>query len=408
MRVTHQYRLRPTTNQIAQMDEWLDLLRRQYNYRLHERFDWYEMYRCDVNSCPLTCSIAGLKDKPNYYGQKADLVNSKKLFPEYKDIHSQVLQDCVKRVDKTFDRWLKGDGKGKKSGKPRFKGVGRYHSFIYTQVKQDCIKGNKLNLPKIGWVKLILHRPIPDGFKTKTATITKQSDGWYVNLSLEDTSVPSTKIDITPNDENTIGIDLGLKEFLVTSNGEAVTIPQHYRKAESQLKRSQRKLSRKQKGSNRRKKAVARVAKHHKTVTNKRRDFHYKTVGWLLKQGQAIAVEDLNIKGMAKSRLAKSVNDAGWATFVSILMVKAESAGQLVIEVDPRNTTQNCSGCGVKVPKTLSDRVHSCSDCGFTLDRDHNAAINIKKLAVGHSVTAHRGIGQKTPNEVRSPRHIAS
>lgn len=176
------------------MDEWLNLLRRQYNYRLHERFDWYEMYKCDINSCPLTCSIAGLKDKPTYYSQQNDLPNSKKLFPEYKNIYSQVLQDCVKRVDKTFDRWLKGDSNGKKSGKPRFKSVGRYHSFTYSQLKQDCINGNKINLPKIGWVKLILHRPIPDSFKIKTATITKHCDGWYVNLSLENVSVPCLRL----------------------------------------------------------------------------------------------------------------------------------------------------------------------------------------------------------------------
>lgn len=160
-------------------------------------------------------------------------------------------------------------------------------------------------------------------------------------MSLEDTAVPSVKIDVVPTNSNTIGIDLGLKEFLVTSNGEAVAIPQHYRKAEKQLKRYSRKVSRKVKGSNRRKKAVDRVARQHKKVADKRKDFHYKTARWLLAQGQVIAVEDLNIKGLAKSRLAKSVNDAGWASFLSILSVKAESAGQLVIAVNPYNTSRS-------------------------------------------------------------------
>lgn len=215
------------------------------------------------------------------------------------------------------------------------------------------------------------------------------------------------KIDVVPTTDNTVGIDVGLKEFLVTSTGEAVLIPQYYRKAEAKLKRCQRKLSRKQKGSNRLRCAVTRVAKHHKKVANKRKDFHYKTAGWLLAKGQVIAVEDLNIKGLAKSRLAKSVNDAGWASFLSILSVKAASAGQLVIAVDPRNTSQNCSECGVNMPKTLADRVHECMYCGVRLDRDHNAAVNIKKLALGHCATAHRGIGQKTPYEMRSPRYTA-
>lgn len=104
------------------MDNWLSLLRRQYNYRLYERFDWHEKYRCDINACPLTCSIAGLKDKPNYYSQQNDLPNSKQLFPEYKNVHSQLLQDCVKRVEKTFDRWLKGMGQRQEGRQAKIQG----------------------------------------------------------------------------------------------------------------------------------------------------------------------------------------------------------------------------------------------------------------------------------------------
>ncbi len=141
MRTAYQYRLRPTSSQIATMSEWLELLRRQYNYRLGERFSWYEQNRCDVNACPLICHLSELKDNPDFYSQKRDLVHSKRLFPECKKIHSQVLQNCVERVKKTFDRFLSGDANGKKSGKPRFKGQGRYRSFTFPQVKQDCING---------------------------------------------------------------------------------------------------------------------------------------------------------------------------------------------------------------------------------------------------------------------------
>jgi putative transposase len=326
-----------------------------------------------------------LRDNPDFYSQKRDLVNSKKLFPEYADIYSQVLQECVARVKKTFDRWLKGDGNGKKSGKPRFKGVGRYRSFTFPQMKQDCIQGKFINLPKIGLVKLIEHRPLPNGFKIKTATITHKVDRWYLVLSLEDASVPV----LTPDDptlENTIGIDVGLKSFLVDDSGALVEIPRHYRKSEKQLKRLQRSLSRKKKGSNRRKKAIQRVAKAHLKVSNKRKDFHYKTAKELLSQGKHIAHEKLNIKGLAKSRLAKSVNDAGWGQFLSIVSIKAERAGLLAIAVNPNGTSQDCSSCGHKVKKQLSDRWHSCPNCGCSLDRDHNAARNIKYRAVGHSV----------------------
>jgi putative transposase len=385
MRTAYQYRLRPSSDQIASMGEWLELLRRQYNYRLGERFSWYEQNRCDVNACPLICHLPELRDNPDFYSQKRDLVNSKALFPEYADIHSQVLQDCIARVKKTFDRWLKGDCNGKKSGKPRFKGVGRYRSFMFPQIKQDCIQGKSINLPKIGLVKLIQHRPLPDGFKIKTATITLKPDGWYVVLSLEDASVPVLSPD-TPEMENTIGIDMGLKSFFTDDSGVEVAIPQHYRKAEKRLKRLQRSLSRKKKGSNRRKKAIKRVGKAHLKVSNTRKDFHYKTAKKLLSQRKHVAHEKLNIRGLANSRLAKSVNDAGWGQFLQILSIKAERAGSLTIAVNPNGTSQDCSGCGVKVKKELSERWHSCPSCGCSLDRDHNAAINIKHRAVGHSV----------------------
>ena len=385
MRAAYQYRLRPSSDQIASMGEWLELLRRQYNYRLSERFNWYEQNRCDINACLLICHLPELKDNPDFYSQKRDLVNSKALFPEYGDIHSQVLQDCVGRVKKTFDRWLKGDCNGKRSGKPRFKGAGRYRSFTFPQIKQDCIQGKFINLPKIGLVKLIQHRPLPDGFKVKTATIAHKVDSWYVVLSLEDVSVPVLTPD-APEMENTIGIDMGLKSFLTTDSGEEIDIPQHYRKAEKRLKRLQRGLSRKKKGSSRRKKAIKRVGKAHLKVSNTRKDFHYETAQKLLQQGKHVAHEKLNIKGLARTRLAKSIHDAGWNQFLQILSIKAEKAGLQTIAVNPNGTSQDCSGCGVKVKKELSDRWHSCPNCGCELDRDHNAAINIKHKAVGHSV----------------------
>lgn len=395
MRTAYQYRLRPTSDQIALMGEWLELLRRQYNYRLGERFSWYERNRCDINACPLICHLPELRDNPDFYSQKRDLVNSKALFPEYADIHSQVLQDCIARVKKTFERWMKGDCNGKKSGKPRFKGVGRYRSFTFPQMKQDCIQGKLIKLPTIGKVKLIQHRPLPDGFKIKTATITRRVDGWYVVLSLEDASVPVLSPD-APEMDNTIGIDMGLKSFFADDAGAEVAIPHHYRKAEKKLKQLQRGLSRKKKGSNRRKKAIKRVGKAHLKVSNTRKDFHYKTAKKLLSQGKHVAHEKLNIKGLAKSRLAKSVNDAGWGQFLQILSIKAERAGLLAIAVNPNGTSQDCSNCGQKVPKKIQDRWHSCSNCGCSLDRDHNAAINIKHRAVGHSVLK----AQATPDAI--------
>ncbi|NEQ76769.1 MAG: transposase [Okeania sp. SIO2C9] len=406
MRTAYQYKLRPNKEQIAIIELWLELLRRQYNYRLSERFSWWEENRCSVNACPLVMPIPQLRDNPDYYSQKKDLVNTKDKFPEYKLIHSQVCQDCIKRVKLAFDRWFTADKNGHKLGKARFKGKGRYRSFTYPQIKQDCIQENKINLPKIGNIKLIQHRPLPDGFQIKTVTISRKADGYYVTLSLEEKSVPALTFNVEPTLKNTLGIDMGLKEFLVTSEGEFVPIPQYYRKSQKRLKTLQKRLYRKKKGSKRRLKTVKAVAKQHKKVADKRKSFHFKTANELLSKADVIAHENLNIKGLAKTHLSKSINDAGWGQFLSILTVKAVSAaplkeanaGQKTIAVNPKNTSQDCSNCGEKVPKELNIRTHSCPHCGIVIDRDlfaqhdlGNAAINIKNRAVGHSVLKARG-----------------
>jgi putative transposase len=355
----------------------------QYNYLLADRFNWYEQNRCPINACPLVCYLPELRDNPDYYSQKKTLPNLKKTHPHYGEIYSQVLQDVVKRVKVTFDRFLSGDSNGKRSGRPRFKSRERCRTFTYPQMKDDCIKKSLICLPKLGDIKLILHRPIPKGFKVKTVSITKKADGYYATLSLEAPTVPTVKPDINP--ESITGIDMGLKEFLTTSDGEAVAIPQHYRKSQKRLRVIQKRVSRQKKGSNRRKKSVKQLGKQHKKVADKRKDFHFKTAKQLLSKYDVVVHEELNVKGLSKSRLAKSVHDAGWSSFLSILTNKAENAGLLVIAVNASGTSQNCSSCGVKVPKKLHERWHSCQ-CGCSLDRDHNAARNIKQRAVGHSV----------------------
>jgi putative transposase len=384
MKTSYQYKIKPTKEQSAKIDKTLEMLRCQYNYLLAQRFDWYEMNRCPIDRCPLICHIPELKEQPLYYNQKASLVQLKVDRPWYKEIHSQVLQEVPKRVELAFDRWLKGDVNGKKSGRPRFKGKGQYKTFTYAQFKQRNFVNNKITLSKIGDVKVIVHRPIPDGLKIKTASVTKKADGYYVSLSLEDSTVPTIKPDFNP--ESITGIDMGLKEFLTTADGETVAIPQHYRKAQKRLRVIQKRVSRRKKGSNRRQKAVKKLGRQHKKVADKRKDFHFKTANNLLKKYDVIAHEDLNIKGISKSRLSKSVHDAGWGNFLSILTNKAGNAGLLVIPVNPKNTSQDCSNCGAKVPKKLHERWHNCPHCGCSLDRDHNAAINIKNRAVGHSV----------------------
>ncbi len=384
MRTSYQYRLRPTKLQAIEIDRWLSMMCSQYNYLLADRFNWYEQNRSPINACPLVSHLPELRDNPDYYSQKKTLPQLKKTHPWYAEIYSQVLQDVVKRVKVTFDRFLKGDSNGKRSGRPRFKPRSRYRTFTYPQVKDGCLQNNLINLPMLGKVKVVLHRDLPDGFKIKTVSITKKADGYYLTLSLEDSTVPEIKADFNPN--KITGIDVGLKEFLTTSEGETVAIPQHYRQTQKRLRTIQKRVSRRKKGSNRRQKAVKQLGKCHKKIADKRKDFHFKTANDLLKKYDVIAVEGLNVKGLARTRLAKSVLDAGWSNFLSILTNKAVNAGLLVVPVSAHNTSQDCSSCGKKVPKKLHERWHDCSHCGCGLDRDHNAAINIKNRAVGHPV----------------------
>jgi len=401
VRTAYQYKLRPTKHQAAELDRWLSMLCAQYNYLLADRFNWYEQNRSPVNACPLVCHLSELRDNPDYFSQKKTLPQLKKTHLWYGEIYSQVLQDVVKRVKVTFDRFLKGDSNGKRSGKPRFKARNRYRTLTYPQMKDGYLQGNLINLPMFGKVKVVWHRPIPEGFKIKTASVTKKADGYYLTLSLEDKTVPTIKPDFNSN--KITGIDLGLKEFLTTSEGEAVAIPQHYRKAQKRLRTIQKRVSRRKKASNRRQKAVKQLGKQHKKVADKRKDFHFKTANYLLSKYDAIAHEDLNVKGLARTKLAKSVLDAGWSSFLSILTNKAVNAGLLAVPVSAHNTSQDCSNCGEKVPKKLHIRWHDCPYCGCSLDRDHNAAINIKNRAVGQPVLKAQLMSDGIPGVTEKP-----
>jgi putative transposase len=376
MKTSYQYKIKPDKQQTEKIDKTLEMLRYQYNYLLAQRFDWYEQNRCPRDRCPLICYLPELKEQPNYYSQKASLVQLKIDRPWYKEIHSQVLQEVPKKVELAFDRWLRGDVDGRKSGRPRFKGKGQYKTFTYTQFPRHYFVSSKITLSKIGDVKVIVHRPIPDGFDIKTVSVTRKADGYYVTLSLDDKTVPTIKPDFNP--DNIVGIDVGLIDFYVASDSSRIAAPKYLRKAERRFKSAQRRVSRCKKGSNRRKKAIKKLGIQHKKVADTRKDFHFKTANNLLKKYDVIAVEKLNIKGLAVGRLAKSVNDAGWGQFISILTVKAENAGLKVVAVNPSGTSLECSSCGNKVKKSLSQRIHNCPNCKVSLCRDLNAGINIK------------------------------
>jgi putative transposase len=392
------------------MFDWLEMLRWHRNWVLGNRYDWLSRTRCQIDRCSIVSESIGEipQLKPTFENESSQLKETKKLFPAYKKIYHEIQQENLKRVDKAWWRWLLPDKNGNRGGRPKFKKKGELRSFTFSRVNNSkgvCfLEGETLRIPKLGIIPVNLHRPIPQGFEIKTATIVYKADGWYVSLSLADDSVP----ELLPIDavESVVGVDVGLKEFLITSAGETIPIQQHYRRTQKHLARQQRQLSRKNPGSNRYKKQQNKVAKIHQKIARKRQDFHYKTAHKLVKKYDLIAVEDLQVRNLARnSKLAKSIYDAAWSAFINILESVAVKCSSLVVKVAPHDTSQNCSGCGVKVPKALSLRIHECPSCGLILDRDENAAVNIlnKALqAVGHIVSARGGKRGYSAREARN------
>jgi putative transposase len=354
------YRLYPTRQQNVAMTAMLETHRRLYNDALAERkLAWEHQHR-----------------SVSYGEQSAQLKATRKTNPFLAATNFSSCQATLRRLDKAFVAFFGRVKSGETPGHPRFKGRNRFDTVEFPSYGDGCrFDGRCVYFQHVGRVKIKLHRPIEG--QIKTIAFKREADGWYVVFScdLGDLAVP-------PSSGPALGIDLGLKAFLVTSEGESVAPPQHYRKAQAALRRAQRKVARRQKGSKRRAKAVQVLQKQHQRIGNLRRDFHHKTARVLVTRYGTIVHEDLNIGGIARSRLAKSTLDVAWGSFLQILSYKAEEAGATVIAVSPHNTTQACSRCGAlpSVPKTLADRVHSCSQCGYVADRDLNAAQNILRL----------------------------
>jgi putative transposase len=264
---------------------------------------------------------------------------------------------------------------GEKPGYPRFKSADRFNTISYAILGDGCqIKEGCLYLQNIGHVKVKWHRPITG--KIKTLSVTRRNGRWYVSFAVECEPV------VLPKTGKEIGIDMGLASFATFTDGTQVETPSFFCKSEKLLKKAQQRLARRKKGSKRRAKARYLVARVHEKITNQRLDFCHKLTYSLVESYDGFAVENLNIKAMVQNRrLSKSISDASWGTFLSILKSKAENAGRWYQEVAPQGTSQKCSSCGEVVKKSLKVRIHDCPHCGLSLDRDLNAALNILQLA---------------------------
>jgi len=357
-RKAFKYRLYPTQPQHKDLERTLALCRQLYNAALQERREAYQKAGKTVG----------------FYEQKRWLPEIRTELPEYKGIHSQVLQNVIERVDKAFQGFFRRVRAGQKAGYPRFKGRERYDSFTFPQAGQTGVKlqegGKRVLIYGIGSVKVKLHRPLEG--RLKTATVKREGEHWYLVFTCEVEPRP------LPSNDQAIGIDLGTNpHFLVTSEGGMVEAPRYYQKTQAKLARAQHSLSRRKRGSSRRKQAQRQVAKLHRKIANQRKDFHHKIARRLVNEYGTIVHEDLNILGLARTRLAKGVLDAGWGRFLQILAYKAEEAGRRVIKVDPKYTSQDCPVCGHRERKPLWVREFRCSGCGGHFHRDVAAAINI-------------------------------
>jgi putative transposase len=347
------YKLNPTKVQAATLDHTLFLCRQLYNAALQERRDAWQK-----------CSVSVTRFQQDKY-----LPEIKEALPEYNGVHSQVLQDVLKRLDKGFQAFFRRIKQGDKPGYPRFQGRNRFDSFCYPQYK-TAPKDKHVYLPKIGNVRLRLSRPIEGNLKT--TTIKREADGWYVVLVCEVDKQP------LPVTGNTIGIDLGLTDIIATSDGALIAAPKYFSKAQKALAKAQRRLARRKKGGKNREQARVQVAKLHQKVARQRADFLHKLSHRFVKENDVIVHEELNVKGLAKGMLAKSVHDVSWGKLIDMLTYKGENAGRQVVGVNPSYTSQDCSVCGHRENHPLWVRSFECTNCGACHHRDLNAALNIK------------------------------
>jgi putative transposase len=429
--LNYQYRAYPNTNQKLELNTWLRVCRYWYNKQLGDRFDWWENNRSRIDACPLVCSLPELRDNPDFYSQKKQLpiikedllkVGYSGELLDFTRVPSQTLQDVSKRVDLAFSRFLKGGSNGNRSGKPRFKNAARYRTMriegqaiTVKRIEKDWLFVSFSKLQ--GWIKVRLHRPLPDGFVLKNALLTSKADGWYITICLEDPNVPVFKPDeIVPTWDNTLGLDAVLHEqdYLATSENTKLPALKSFRKAEKRLAKISNRKSTKKKGSRARRKLAKREARQHQRIARARKDHAFKTAHALIRTNKKVFVyEDLNLKALSKrnkakqdedgkylpngqsrkSGLNKSWNDAAFGQFFTILEYIAGKAGARTIAVKPAYTSQLLAYRDEFIFTDCGIREYWDNKESLWVDRDLNASINVKRVGLGLFPTIKRRKG---------------
>jgi putative transposase len=378
--LTYEYKLEPTTEQNQAFEQWLEICRKVYNYALRERKDWVNSRKCQVNACSLKQEYILPADAPRltFHRQCKSLAAAKETNPDLKIPHTHVLQQVLRTLEAAFvAMWERGHGF------PRFKK--RLRSFVYPQLNKVPVKGDRVNLPKIGWVKMRLSRPLPQGYELKQVRVVKQASGFYAMLTLQS----AVEVPQPMPSGHAVGIDLGLQQFLATSEGELIARPQFFVDGQRKLKSLQRQLKRKTRGSRESQRLHRRIAQHHEYISNARKDFHFKTAHHLCDSAGMVFAEDLNLKAMSAGMLCKHTLDAGFGQFLSILEHVCFKRGAYFAKVNANGTSQTCPNCQTHTgKKELSERVHKCPECGYETNRDVAAAQIVLQrgyTAVGHT-----------------------
>jgi len=400
--MTYEYKLQPTPEQVATIEQTLDVCRSVWNFALRQRKDWCNSRQSAINACSIQSEYIISADEPfpNYHKQAKQLTEAKNQYPQLKLVHSQVLQQTLRTLDRAWD-----DMKNRGFGFPRFKNKYRMRSFVFPQLGKDPIRNDSIKFPKLGWIQWRQSRPLPEGFEIKQARIVRKASGYFVMLSLQlNLDVPNPMPHGHPR-----GLDLGYDKFVATSDGEEIKRPRFLKTLQRKLKLLQRRLKNKAYGSNNRHKLNQKIARLHQRISDTRKDWHYKLAHHLCDGAGMIFVEEINFVSWQRGMLSKHSADAGFGQFANILEWVCFRRDVYFAKVNKDGTSQTCPNCGAHTgKKTLDIRFHHCNECGYKTTRDVAASQEIRNRgisALGHSVAGRLASSEETSEAFR-PKNV--